>query len=301
MAKIIFGFAGQGSQYVGMGKDLYENSEAAKNIFDKAEEIMPGVKDTCFNADIETLSKTENTQPCLFLVDLAAAYALEEKGIKADLVAGFSLGEIPALAYTGVLSFEDAFKLVMKRAELMSIATKENEGGMAAVLKLSFEQVEKLCENFDKVYPVNYNCPGQLVVAGDKEQLKAFAELAAEQKGRVKMLNVSGAFHTPFMKSAGDGLKTMLDSMTVNAPKTTLYSNYTAMPYGDDAVSLIVNQVQSPVKWMQTIENMEADVFVEVGAGKTLSGLVKKINSELKVLNVQDKSSLETTVNEIGG
>lgn len=292
MAKIIFGFAGQGSQYSGMGKSLYECSAKAKEIFDKAEEIRPGTIKQCFEADLAEISITKNTQPCLFLVDLAAAYALEEKGIKADFVAGFSLGEIPALAYTGVLSFEDAFKLVIKRGELMQECAESTNGAMAAVLKLSFEAVEEICSKYDNVYPVNYNCPGQLVVAGEKSELEEFCKAVAEQKGRAKMLNVSGAFHTPFMAKAGDGLAKMLETMEIHAPKVPLYSNYTAMPYGANVAENIVAQLQNPVKWQQTIENINANVFIEVGAGKTLSGLVKKINPELRIYNVQDEESL---------
>ena len=302
MSKIAFCFAGQGSQYSGMGKDLYQNLTSAKEVFDMAEKIRKGTINQCFEAPLEEISITKNTQACLFCVDLACAKALEENGVKADFVAGFSLGEIPALAYTGILSDEDAFRLVTQRGNLMQVASEENPGGMAAVLKLTDEQVENICNNYDLVYPVNYNCDGQVVVAGEHTNLDKVIADVSEIKGRAKKLNVSGAFHSPFMVKASVGVREMLGTMQMSEPNVPLYSNYTAQPYEGDKIDLVANQLMNSVRWKESVLNMAkagADVFIEVGAGKTLSGLIKKIVPDAKVCNVQDMDSLNKTLEEL--
>ncbi len=239
MGKLAFVFAGQGSQYVGMGKSLYETSPAAKNIFDMAEKLRNGTIEQCFYGNIEELSITKNTQPCLFCVDLACAEALAEKGINPDFVAGFSLGESAAVTFAGMLSLEDGISLVIKRGLLMQAAAEKANSAMAAVLKLTNEQVEQISSKYSKVYPVNYNCPGQLVVAGDKEQLEEFAKDVAEAKGRAKILNVSGGFHSPFMEPAAEGLEKELENYQLGETEIPVYSNYTTRPYGENKKELV--------------------------------------------------------------
>lgn len=303
MSKIAFLFAGQGAQYVGMGKALYESSAAAKEIFDMGESVRPGTKTMCFEGPGEELTKTINTQPCLFLTDLACAKALEEKGIKADMAAGFSLGEIPALAYTGVLSDEEAFKLVVARGNSMNACAEKRAGSMVAALKLPNEKVEEVAAKFEAVYPVNYNCPGQVSCAGAVEELDAFADAIKAEGGRAVKIAVSGAFHTPFMADAADVLRDALKDMTINAPAIDLYANKTGEVYPADeadVIETVSTQLCNPVRWEKTIRNMyDAGVrtFIEVGAGTTLSGLCKKMGYEdIKVLNVADAESLEATV-----
>lgn len=303
MGKIAFLFAGQGAQYSGMGRELAEISPAAKTVFTRADELRPGTSSQCFTGSEEQLAVTANTQPCLYCVDLAAARALEEAGVHADFAAGFSLGEIAALTFAGVFSDRDGFGFVCKRALAMQAAAERHPGGMAAVLKLSNEQAETICAEFTQVYPVNYNCPGQLVAAGDREELTRFAERVAEEKGRAKLLKVGGGFHSPFMDEAADALRPVLDGMTLQAPRLPVYANLDAAPYqAEQAKSHIANQINHPVRWQETLEKMAAagaDTFIEVGPGKTLSGLVKKTVGGARILNVQDAESLRAAVKEI--
>ena len=231
MGKVAFVFSGQGAQYTGMGKSLWEKSPAARAVFETADSQRPGTSQQCFTAPVEELSVTKNTQPCLYCVDLAAARALEEAGVKADYVAGFSLGEVAALSFAGVFPGEEGFGFVCKRAEAMQRAAEENPGAMAAVLKLKNEQVEAICQEFEQVWPVNYNCPGQLVVAGEKGQIEAFCKKVAEAGGRAVPLAVSGGFHSPFMESAGEELRTVLAGMELREPRVPVYANLNARPY----------------------------------------------------------------------
>ena len=306
MGKIAFLFAGQGAQYVGMGKDLYENISVAKNIFDMGEELRPDTLVQCFDSDKETLSLTKNTQPCLFLTDLACAKVLESKGVKPDMVAGFSLGEIAAIAYAQVLSDEEAFKLVTIRGEVMAKCAIANPGGMVAVVRLSNEQVDMAAEKYTNVYPVNYNCPGQVSVAGNSEELTLYSKDIKELGGRAIPLKVSGAFHTPFMKEASEVLIDTLKSMEVSRPNVTLYLNMTGYVYPtnkDEIIETIAMQASSSVKWETIIRKMYedgCDTFIEVGAGKTLSGFIQKTLSDVTVLNVADMESLKATLEAFG-
>jgi len=301
MGKIAFVFSGQGAQTTGMGKELYECSPAAKAVFDMADSIRPETSAQCFEAEKAVLNRTVNTQPCVFAVDLAAAAAVAEKGIVPDYLAGFSLGEIVGLGFSGMLSYEEAFKLVCRRGELMDAAAKERESTMVAVVKITPEQVEEIAGRFEDTYPVNYNSPAQTVVATAVENADELCAAVKAEKGKGVKLAVSGGFHSPFMNSAAVGLGEYLEQVEIKEPKIPLYSNVTAQPYGEgefgcDYKGLVKAQVISPVQWQKTVENLiekGVDTFIEVGVGKTLTGLIKKINPDVAVYNVNDKKSLD--------
>lgn len=295
MGKIAFVFSGQGAQYSGMGRELYDLSSAAKAVFDMADSVREGTSRQCFEGTAEELCKTVNTQPCVFAADLAAAYAVLEKGIKPDCIAGFSLGEIAAVAFSKMLSDEQAFRLVCKRGELMDKAANENPGAMAAVMKITPSEVEKICEGFEKTYPVNYNSPAQTVVATTSENADAFCEAVKAAGGRAKLLAVSGAFHSPFMADAAKGLGEYMEDIEFSAPQVEIYSDFTAKPYSGDYKALIKAQVENPVRWQTIVENMIADgvdTFIEVGVGKTLTGLIKRINADVRAFKVENKADL---------
>jgi [acyl-carrier-protein] S-malonyltransferase len=296
MGKVALVFSGQGAQYTGMGKEICDNSKSAKAVFDMADSIREGTSAQCFTADAGELSVTVNTQPCVFTVDLAVARAVEEKGIKIDCVSGFSLGEIAALAFSGMLSDEEAFKLVCRRGELMDKAAKANPGAMLAVMKLPADEIEKICADFEDTYPVNYNSPAQTVVATKEENVDKLIEAFSNAKGRAKRLAVSGAFHSPFMSEAAEGLSEYMADVKFGDPKIPVYSNYTAKPYEGDYKALVKAQVENPVKWQTIVENMVndgVDTIIEVGVGKTLTGLVKRINGDVKAIKVENLSDLE--------
>ena len=303
MGKIAFVFSGQGAQAPGMGKELYECSDAAKAVFELCDGIRPGTSEQCFNGTKEELTVTANTQPDMFAVEVAAARALVEAGIQPDALAGFSLGEISALAFSGAVSLEDGFKLVCRRGELMQEASNAADSVMVAVVKLPPEKVEELASQFDQVYPVNYNSPAQTVCAGLSSSMDGFKAAVKAAGGRALPLKVSGAFHSPFMSSAAKGLAEVLAPMEFGTPSCPLYSNVTAQPYEDGQFKdLLSRQVENPVRWQTIVENMIAagvDTFIEVGPGKTLAGLIGKINSDVRALNVEDAESLKHTIEEV--
>ena len=296
MDQVAFVFSGQGAQYVGMGKELYESCPAAKEVFDRADAIRPGTSAQCFHGSKEELSVTINTQPCVFCVDLAAAFSLKAAGISPRAVAGFSLGEIAALTFAQTFDFDTGFRFVCKRAAFMEAATEKVASTMVAILKLKADEVQNLCTKYETTYPVNYNSGEQTVVALRKSDLTGFCEAVKGLGGRAVPLAVSGGFHSPFMDEAAKELLVELKNMDVKKPVLPVYSNLTAKPYGDDIRGTISKQVNNPVYWQRTIENMTSDgisTFIEVGAGKTLCGLIKKISPQVRALNVENWSDLE--------
>ncbi len=304
MSKIAFVFSGQGAQYPGMGKSLAETSAAAKAVFDMADRVRPGTSEQCFNGTKEDLKETKNTQPDMFCVELAAAKALEEAGIVPDCLAGFSLGEITALTYSGAVTPEEGYRLVCRRGELMQEASERVDSAMTAVVKLTAPQVEELCARFDQIWPVNYNCPVQTVVAGLAANMPEFRAAVKEAGGKAIPLAVRGAFHSPFMEPAAQGLKEVLAGMDIGEPKIPLYSNATGKLYAGDYKDLLARQVVTPVHWQTIVEEMIAsgvDTFIEAGPGKTLCNLIKKINDTVRAFNVEDGDSLRAAIEEVKG
>jgi len=301
MRKIAFVFAGQGAQTVGMGHDLYDNYDSAKELYDMSIEI----RDLCFSGPKEQLDITVNTQAAVFITDLVCATILCGKGIKANGVAGFSLGEIAAACYAGLMEQEQAFNFVKHRAEAMNKCTLTEKGSMFAVLKLSNEKVEEICNSLTKAYPVNYNSPGQIVVACADKTIEHLQKAVFENGGRLIQLSVSGAFHSPFMDEASRSVADYLENEVFGTLQIPLYSNTTAQTYNDSNLNpdeLLSKHVNHPVLWQKVIENMindGFDTFIEVGPGKTLTGLIKKINPDVHVYSVSDIISLDKTVEEL--
>ena len=301
MGRIAFVFSGQGDQFSGMGKELYAQYPEAKKVFDLCDAIRPNTSAQCFCGTEEELKETKNTQPCLFAMELAAANILAEKGIRPEAVAGFSLGEVVACAFAGKVDAETGFRLVCKRGELMQEAAEQQDTSMVAVVKLDNETVRALCKSYSAVYPVNFNCPGQVSVAGLSEQMKDFSADVKAAGGRAIPLKVKGGFHSPFMNGAAEAFAEALSGVTFRVGNTVLYSNKTAMPYGENTADLLSEQICSPVLWNELIGHMIADgidTFIEIGPGRTLTNMIKKINAEVKVYSVCD---LETVLAEVTG
>ena len=291
-------FPGQGAQAVGMGKDLYDNVPAAKELFEKANEILGfRITDIMFAGTDEELKQTKVTQPAVFLHSVIMAKALD---VKPDAVAGHSLGEFSALVVAGALSFEDGLKLVSKRAMAMQAACEAQPGTMAAILGLEDSVVEEICASTDGVVvAANYNCPGQIVISGLKEAVETAAvKLKETGARRVIPLNVSGPFHSYLLEEAGEKLGRFLENIPVSEPKIPYVANVTAayVTKAEDVKPLLTRQVSSSVRWQQSVEIMLADGvdrFIEIGPGKTLAGFIRKINREATVINIEKFEDLE--------
>ena len=290
-----FVFPGQGAQFVGMGKDLYENNPVAKEMFDKANEILGfNITDLMLNGTDEDLRQTKVTQPAIFLHSVILAKTMGDD-FNPDMVAGHSLGEFSALVAAGALSFEDGLRLVSARAQAMQKACEKTPSTMAAVLALPDAKVEELCASVTEgvVVPANYNCPGQIVISGSIEGVDAAcAKMLEAGTKRALKLKVGGAFHSPLMEPARAELADAIAHTDFHAPKCPVYQNVNAEPQTDPETikKNLIAQLTAPVRWTQTIQNMiaaGADTFVEVGPGAVLQGLVKKISSEVATSGIQ--------------
>ncbi|NQU88084.1 MAG: ACP S-malonyltransferase [Mariniphaga sp.] len=287
-----FVFPGQGAQFPGMGKDFYENSAEAKKLFEKANEILGfRITDIMFEGTIDELKETKVTQPAIFLHSVILAKTLKE--FKPEMVAGHSLGEFSALVANGALTFEDGLKLVSKRAQAMQKACEMESSTMAAIVGLDDEVVEEVCASInDVVVAANYNCPGQLVISGSVTGIDKACELLTEKGAkRALKLVVGGAFHSPLMEPAREELAAAIESTTISKPICPVYQNVNALPTSDQAEikKNLVAQLTSPVRWTQTVQNMIKDgatIFTEIGPGKVLQGLVKRMDREMEVAGI---------------
>lgn len=306
MGKVAFIFPGQGAQAVGMGQNVYENSAVAKEVFDKASEAVElDLRALCFEEN-DDINITEFTQVCLLTTSVAIMEELKTRGISADVAAGLSLGEYCALVAAGSMNYIDAAKAVRKRGIFMQEEVPAGEGGMAAILGLDAAEIDKNIESYDKVQVANYNCPGQIVISGETEQVKQAADKLKEAGAkRAVLLNVSGPFHSSLLTGAGEKLQKVLDDLVIAKPQIPYVANVNAsyITEQEDIEPLLVKQVSNSVRWQQSVEAMVADgvdTFIEIGPGRTLAGFNKKIakaiGKELTTYNVATMEDIDKVV-----
>lgn len=312
--KIAFIFSGQGSQYIGMGKELYDNILICRETFDKARELLDfDIKELMFNGEKEKLDITENTQPAILATSIMAMKALEEKGIRPDVVAGLSLGEYSALVAANALSFDEAIPLIRKRGKFMQEAVPVGIGSMAAIIGLDLNKIKLALNEASAIGIVeiaNYNTHNQIVIGGEKEAVEKAMELCLEYGARRAIpLKVSGPFHTSLLESASIKLKEELDKIEFKKPEVRIISNVTAnfVENNEEIKELLYKQVKSSVRWSESIDkmlDMGVDTFIELGPGKVLSGFIKEISREkglkVNIFNVEDIKSLNKTLEGIG-
>ena len=300
--KTVFMFSGQGAQYAGMGKELYQKYSAAKKIFDRADEVLGySIKDICFN-DEEKLGETEFAQPAILTMSIAAMKVLQEQGVRAEMTAGLSLGEYSAYVASGAMDFEEAVALVQKRGKFMAEAVPSGEGAMFAVIGLDTEKVEAACKEASGLglgiaVPANYNAPGQIVIAGATGAVSEAARIAKEKGAKMAVkLKVSGPFHTQMLQPAAE-----LEKMHIAPMEIPVFTNVNAkiVESEKDIIPILTKQICCPVRFSDIIENMHgmgADTFIELGPGKALCGFVKRTVKGVTILNVEDESSLAKTM-----